>query len=96
MPSASAATVGPSPAEPSQSVEHQVRLRLGDEADQAFGTGQHLTLGPGLGRPRGGVHVGEGDMRSTPVRLRLPDELLPVWCERQAQHLQLGLGDRTT
>ena len=61
MPSVSATIVGPSPAEPTMRVEHEVGAGLGDEPHEPLGAGEHLAAGPGLGGARGGVGVGERD-----------------------------------
>ena len=42
-------------------VEHEIGLRLGDQADEAFGAGEDLALRPHLGGVGRGVGIGQRD-----------------------------------
>ena len=75
-------------------VDDEVGVGVGDEPDEALGAGQHLALGPHLGRAGRGVGVRQRDP-ADPVRAGERDELGVRGPRREPDELEAlaGAGD---
>ncbi len=92
IPSSAPTTSGPRPAEPTIALRTRSAPDSATSSHQALGPGEHLAVGPRLGRPRGGVGVGQRDPAHA-VRARLRDERLVRGARGQADELEARRAD---
>ena len=76
------------PGRADEGVQDEVGGGLHDEPHETLGPGEHLAVGPRLGRARGGVGIGEGDAIDA-MLARLRDERLPRALGRQPDELEV-------